>query len=83
VRASDAQWNPVRCRNQRREGSTTHQTGENLGLNSDLHQEAEGETDHLPMKHPSNCFFGGRTISLSFREQEGSTVLCENIQNES
>jgi hypothetical protein len=46
--ASDAQWNPVRGRNQRGEGSTAHQTGKNSGSNSGLPQEAEGEIDHLP-----------------------------------
>jgi hypothetical protein len=74
VRASDAQWNPVRCRNQRGEGSTTHQTGKNLGSNSGLLQEAEGETDHLPMRHTSNCLFCGENVSPRFREWDGSTV---------
>jgi hypothetical protein len=46
VRALDAQWNPLRHRNQL--GSTTHQIGKNLGSNSGLPQEAAGETDHLP-----------------------------------
>jgi hypothetical protein len=55
VRASDAQQNPVR--NQQGKGSTAHKTGKNLGSNSDLPQEAEGELDHLPMEHPSNCHF--------------------------
>jgi hypothetical protein len=48
VKASDAQRNLVRCRNQRGEGSTAHQTGKSPGSNSGLPQEAEGETDHLP-----------------------------------
>jgi hypothetical protein len=67
----------VRCRNQQGEGSTTHQTGKNLGSNSGLPQEAEGELDHLTMGHPSNHLFGSETMSLRFREQYGSTVLCE------
>jgi hypothetical protein len=46
VKALDAQQNLVRHRNQL--GSTAHQIGNNLGSNSDLPQEAEGETDHLP-----------------------------------
>jgi hypothetical protein len=41
-------WNPVRHKNQRGEGSAIGQTGKNLGSNSGLPQEAEGETDHLP-----------------------------------
>jgi hypothetical protein len=49
VRASDAQQNPVRHRNQQGEGSIVHQTGKNPGSNSGLPQEAEGELDHLPM----------------------------------
>jgi hypothetical protein len=36
VRASDAQRNPVRRKNQRGEGCTAHQTGKNPGSNSDL-----------------------------------------------
>jgi hypothetical protein len=47
-RALDAQWNPVRSRNQQGEGITTHRTGKKPGSNSGLPQEAEGETDHLP-----------------------------------
>jgi hypothetical protein len=31
-----------------RVGEQHHQIGKNPGLNSDLPQEAEGETDHLP-----------------------------------
>jgi hypothetical protein len=46
VRASDAQRNPLRCRNQFR--STAPHIGKNLGSNSGLPQEAEGESDHLP-----------------------------------
>jgi hypothetical protein len=42
ARASDAQ------RNQRGEETTAHQTDKKPGSNSDLPQEAEGETDHLP-----------------------------------
>jgi hypothetical protein len=57
MRVLDVQWNPVRCRNQKGEGNTAHQTGKDLGSNSGLPQEAEGETDHLPMGHPSNCLF--------------------------
>jgi hypothetical protein len=57
VRASDAQWNLVRHRNQQVEGNTTHQTGKNPGSNSGLPQEAEGETDHLP-ETTSNHIFG-------------------------
>jgi hypothetical protein len=59
VRASDAQWNPVRCRNQRGEGSTTHQNGKNLASNSGLPHEAEGELDHFLMRQVSNCLFLG------------------------
>jgi hypothetical protein len=62
VRASDTQRNPVRCRNQRGEGSTAHQTGK-TGSNSGLPQDAEGELDHLPMGHPSNHHFWGETMS--------------------
>jgi hypothetical protein len=47
VKALDAQWNLVRHRNQQGEGSTAHQTGKNLGSNSGLPQEAEGETELL------------------------------------
>jgi hypothetical protein len=79
VRALDAQRNPVRCRNQRGKGSIAHQTGRNLGSNSGLPPEAEGELDHFPMGHPNNCHFGGETMSLSFRELYGSTVLCESM----
>jgi hypothetical protein len=57
MKVSDAQWNPLRPRNQQGEGSTAHQTDKNLGSNSDLSQEAEGETDHFPVRHPSNCLF--------------------------
>jgi hypothetical protein len=57
VRASDAQQNPVRHRNQRGEGSNAHQTGNNLGSNSGLPQVGEGGTDHLPRRHHSNCLF--------------------------
>jgi hypothetical protein len=39
VRASDAQWNSVRHRNQWEEGSTAHQTGKNLGSNSPRRQK--------------------------------------------
>jgi hypothetical protein len=46
VRASSAQRNPLRCRNQLR--STALHTGKNLGSSSGLPQEAERETDHLP-----------------------------------
>jgi hypothetical protein len=67
--ASDAQQNPVKCRNQQREGNTSHQTDKNPGSNSDLPQEAEGEPDHLPMGHPSNHQFLVETMSLRFREQ--------------
>jgi hypothetical protein len=52
VKASDAQQNLVRRRNQL--GSTTCQTGKNLDSNVGLPQEAEGETDHLP-ETTSNC----------------------------
>jgi hypothetical protein len=45
-RALDAQWNPLRHRNQLRR--TALPTGKNPCSNSDLPQEAEGETDHLP-----------------------------------
>jgi hypothetical protein len=55
VRALDAQWNPVRHRNQLE--NITHQTGKNPGSNSDLPQEAEGETDHLP-ETTSNFLLG-------------------------
>jgi hypothetical protein len=79
VRVSDAQQNPVRHRNQRGEGSTAHQTGKNPGSSSDLPQEAEGKPDHLPMGHPSNCHFWGETMSLTFREWYGSTVLNESV----
>jgi hypothetical protein len=48
VKASGTQRNPVRCRDQQGEGSTSCQTGKNLGWNSGLLQEAEGEPDHLP-----------------------------------
>jgi hypothetical protein len=48
ARASDAQRNPVRRRNQQGEETTAHQTDKKPGSNSDLPQEAEGETDHLP-----------------------------------
>jgi hypothetical protein len=62
-----------------KEGSTAHQTGKNPGSNSGLPQDAEGELDHLPMGHLSNCHFGGETVSLRFREWYGSTVLCESM----
>jgi hypothetical protein len=62
-----------------REGSTANQTGKNLGLNSGLPQEAEGELDHLPMGHPSNFHFWGATMSLWSREQYGSMVLYESV----
>jgi hypothetical protein len=68
VRASNDKQNPVWCRNQREERSTAHQIGKNLGSNSGLPQVAEGDTDHLPMRHPSNCLFWGETMSLRFRE---------------
>jgi hypothetical protein len=41
ARASDAQRNPVRHRNQL--GNSAHQTGENPDSNSGLPEEAEGE----------------------------------------
>jgi hypothetical protein len=41
-----------------RGGSTVCQTGKNLGSNSGLPQEAEGETDQLPERHSSNCLLG-------------------------
>jgi hypothetical protein len=46
VKASDAQWNPVRSRNQF--GSTAHQPDKNPGSNSGFPQEAEREIDHHP-----------------------------------
>jgi hypothetical protein len=45
-----AQRNLKRLRNQL--GSPTYQTGKNLGSNSGLPQEAEGESDQLPTKIP-------------------------------
>jgi hypothetical protein len=60
----------VRCRNQGEE-STTHQS---LGSNADLPQEAEGETDHLPV-----TTFWGEAMSHMFGEQGKSTVLCESV----
>jgi hypothetical protein len=79
VRALDAQQNSVRCRNEQGEGSTTHQTGKNPGSNSGLPQEAEEETDHLSMRHPSNHLLAGEALSFSFRAQDGSTVLYESM----
>jgi hypothetical protein len=74
VRALDAQRNPVRHRNQWEEGSTAHQTGMNPGANSGLSKEVEGETDHLPMRHPSNHLFGVKPcLSVSGSRVE---VLC-------
>jgi hypothetical protein len=61
------------------EGSTTHWTGNNSGSNSGLPQEAEGESDHLPMRQPSNCIFGGEIMSLRFRERGESTVLYKSV----
>jgi hypothetical protein len=46
-------------RNLRGKGNTAHQTGKNPGSNSGLPQEAEGETDHLPVRHPSNRLLAG------------------------
>jgi hypothetical protein len=60
VKASEAQWN------QWGEESTACQTGKNLGLNSGLPWEAEGETGHLPGT-PSNPIWG-ETRSLRFRK---------------
>jgi hypothetical protein len=69
-RASGAQRNPLKCRSQLR--STTLSTGKNLGLNSGLLQEAEGESDHLP-ETASNCLLGwGRVSGL----RSGMEVLC-------
>jgi hypothetical protein len=56
-----------------REGNTAYQTGKNLGSNSGLPQEAEGETDHLP----ENASNHSETMSFRFREWGGSTELCE------
>jgi hypothetical protein len=63
VSASDTQWNLVRHRNQQGEGSTAHQTCKNLGSNSGLPQEAEGDTDPLPMRHPKPPFLRGSHVS--------------------
>jgi hypothetical protein len=79
VKALDVQQNPVRHRNQGREGSIAHQTGKSLGSNSGLPQEAEGKLDHLPMGHPSIHHFLGDTMFLMFREWYGSMVLYESI----
>jgi hypothetical protein len=76
VRASNAQQNPLRCRNRLR--STDLHTGKSLGSNSGLPQEAEGETDHLPETLVTACW--GEALSLRFREQGGSTVPCESVR---
>jgi hypothetical protein len=64
--------------NQRGEGSTTHQTGKNLGSNSGLPQEAEGELDHLPMGHPVTTIFGVK-LCLSGSESSMEVWYCIRV----
>jgi hypothetical protein len=53
--ALDVHRTPLRHRNQLR--NTALRAGKKPGLNSDLLQEAEGESDHLP-ETISNCLLG-------------------------
>jgi hypothetical protein len=70
-----AQRNLERLRNQ--PWSPTHQTGKNLGSNSGLPQESEGDSDQLSKGTLVSTFFGGETVR--FRLQGGSTVLHESV----
>jgi hypothetical protein len=57
-------------------GAPPIKTGKNSGSNSGLPLEAEEESDQLPAT-PVTAFWS-KTVSLRFREQSGSTVLCES-----
>jgi hypothetical protein len=74
VRALDAQWHPVRTRNQWGEGCTAHQTGKNRSSNSRLPQEAEGETDHL-LETASNSLLGWSSVSQVQRAEQNCCAM--------
>jgi hypothetical protein len=58
-----------------------HVSGKNLGSNSDVPQEAEGETDQLP-ETISNCLLGKPCLSGSGSgvEVRCCVRVCENVR---